>query len=483
MAIDLNFNNSFSQLPDLFYRRRSPQGLREPQLVSVSSKVAGLLGLSESDCKTTEFLELFSGNRLPVGSDPLAMVYSGHQFGVYVPQLGDGRAVLLGEVEHAGNRWDLQLKGAGYTPFSRMADGRAVLRSCIREYLCSEAIHALGIPTTRALCVTVGSDPVYREQVETAAMMTRVSPSHVRFGSFEYFYYTRQYDALPILADYVIERHFGEWRGDEQRYRLLFEEVVRRTAHLIAQWQAVGFAHGVMNSDNMSILGLTLDYGPFGFMEKYDPGFICNHSDHEGRYAFNRQPVVGLYNLNCLAHAFTPLLSEEVLTEVLSDYETSYIEAYQNQMNRKLGLVTRQQWDDTLVTDLLQLLHAGQVDYTNFFRSLCRVHEEKEPNELYEMFEHAEEFRQWLQRYLARVVEDPADNCERLSLMRRSNPKFVLRNYLAQQAIEAAQQQDFSETDRLLELLGAPGEEWPGFESYAAESPDWAKELTVSCSS
>src|SRR5678815_1998486 len=296
----LSFDNTYAQLPESFYARVNPTPFASPPyLVSFNPAAAELIDLDSDQAKRPEFAGLFGGSMLAPGMEPLAMLYSGHQFGVYVPQLGDGRAILLGEVKNdRDERWDLHLKGAGMTPFSRDGDGRAVLRSTIREYLCSEAMHRLGIPTTRALCIVGSDERVYREQIETAATLLRMAPTHVRFGTFEIFYYRQQHEHLKVLADYVIAQFFAHLREADDKYARFFTEVVERTAKLIAQWQAVGWAHGVMNTDNMSILGLTLDYGPFGFMDDYDAGFICNHSDHNGRYAFNQQPYIGLWNLS-----------------------------------------------------------------------------------------------------------------------------------------------------------------------------------------
>ncbi|HEY6093375.1 MAG TPA: YdiU family protein, partial [Gallionellaceae bacterium] len=305
----LNFDNTFARLPATFHSRLQPTPLGNPYLVSFNSRAAALIDLADDQALRPDFAEYFIGNRLLPGSEPLSMLYAGHQFGHYVPQLGDGRAILLGEIRNAaGELWDVQLKGAGPTPYSRSGDGRAVLRSSIREYLCSEAMHGLGIPTTRALCIVGSDDEVYRERIETAAVVTRLAPSHVRFGSFEVFYYRQQVAQIEALADYVIARHFPHLTGVPGRFGRLLHEVMTRTARLMARWQAVGFMHGVMNTDNMSILGLTFDYGPFGFMEAYNPGHVCNHSDHGGRYAFDQQPQIGLWNLTALAQAMSPLV-------------------------------------------------------------------------------------------------------------------------------------------------------------------------------
>lgn len=302
------------------------------------------------------------------------MLYAGHQFGHYVPQLGDGRAIILGEARNRrGEPWELQLKGSGQTPYSRAGDGRAVLRSSIREYLCGEAMHALGIPTTRALCLIGNSDEVYREQIETRAMITRLAPSHVRFGSFEVFFYREQYGLIRILADYVIDRYYPQFSGQPDCYEKFLRAVVERSAHLIEQWQAVGFAHGVMNSDNMSILGLTLDYGPFGFMEGYEPGFICNHSDHQGRYAFDRQPQIGLFNLSCLAQALLPPMEVDVAKAALESYWDFFTPHYHGLMAQKLGFGEIDAQILALLNELLAQMQQNHLDYSLGFRALGDV--------------------------------------------------------------------------------------------------------------
>src|SRR5690348_3816513 len=368
----LTFDNTYARLPSAFYAKLTPTPFTSsPYLVSFNPAAAELIDLAADEANRPEFAALFGGSMLAPGMDPLAMIYSGHQFGVYVPQLGDGRAILLGEATNArGERWDLHLKGAGMTPFSRDGDGRAVLRSTIREYLCSEAMHALGIPTTRALCIVGSEDKVYREQVETGAMLLRMAPSHVRFGTFEFFYYRKQYELLKLLADFVIESHFMHLREATDRYPRFFADVVGRTAKLIAKWQAVGWAHGVMNTDNMSILGLTLDYGPFGFMDDYDACFICNHSDHNGRYAFNQQPYIGLWNLSCLAQALLPLAEKDALKAGLETYQPLFEREYLKLMRTKFGLVGERPEDDELIRDFLALLQGSHADYTIVLREL-----------------------------------------------------------------------------------------------------------------
>lgn len=483
----LSFDNTYARLPEAFYARLNPTPFNSPPyLIHANQSAAELIDLAPEQVTRPEFAELFGGNVLAPGMEPLAMLYSGHQFGVYVPQLGDGRAVLLGEATNErGQRWDLHLKGAGMTPFSRDGDGRAVLRSSIREYLCCAAMQGLGIPTTQALCLVGSDDKVYREQVETGAMLVRMAPSHVRFGTFEVCYYRKQYEHLRTLADYVIDQHFPYLRNVDGKYAKFFTEVVERTAQLIAQWQAVGWAHGVMNTDNMSILGLTLDYGPYGFMDDYDAGFICNHSDHNGRYAFNQQPYIGLWNLSCLAQALLPLAEKEALKAGLETYQPLFEREYQKRMRAKLGLVETRPTDEELVRDFLGLLQGSHVDYTIVFRELGTFSSAKDGrnDSLRDQFLNRERFDEWASRYRDRLRSEDSRDDERRGRMNRVNPKYVLRNYLAQIAIEKAQQKDFSEIDRLFMVLQTPFTEQPAMESYALPPPNWGKHLAVSCSS
>lgn len=483
----LNFDNTFSRLPDIFHRRQKPTPLPGSYLVSFNVRAASLIDLDVAEVERSDFTEYFIGNRLLSGSEPISMLYAGHQFGYFVPQLGDGRAILLGEIKNRrGEYWDIQLKGAGITPFSRDGDGRAVLRSSIREYLCSEAMHALGIPTSRALCIAGSDAEVYRETIESAAVVTRLSPSHVRFGSFEVFAYRGQHEPIAQLADYIIARHFPGISNAPDKYLQFLNEVVTRTAILVAKWQAVGFSHGVMNTDNMSILGLTFDYGPFGFMEIYDPGFICNHSDHGGRYAFDRQPQIGLWNLACLAQALTPIIEVEQAQQALEKYEPTFFEHYNELMGKKLGLTRIDKKDASLSTRLLEMMRASQLDYTNLFRSLghFRVAPGEKNSVLRDQFIDRSVFDAWADAYRIRLLSEPGTDEERKARMDKVNPKYILRNSMAQTAIALAQQErNFSEVNRLLELLARPFDEQPEMEEYAIPAPDWARNIVVSCSS
>ncbi len=483
----LSFCNTYAALPEIFYERVKPTPFPNPYVVSVNPYAADLLNLDPSELARPDFAEYFCGAKLLPGSNPIAMLYSGHQFGHYVPQLGDGRAIMLGEVRNEqGERWELQLKGAGLTRYSRDGDGRAVLRSTIREYLCGEAMHGLGIPTTRSLCIVAGEEIVLRELPEPGAMLLRMAPSHVRFGSFEVFFYRRQHEYLKLLADYVIDHHYPYVRELENPYARLLHEVALRTGHLVAHWQAVGWAHGVLNTDNMSILGLTLDYGPYGFMEHYDPTFICNHSDHQGRYSFQHQPDIGYWNIRALAQALSVFIDEEALKIAPQLYEQAMLEKYAELMRGKLGLLENHAGDEKLVTDLLNLMDSSRTDYTTFFRALGDFQQDIPigNSTLRDFFLHREVFDNWASRYRERLLAEKSQDDERKVRMDQVNPKYVLRNHLAERAIQLAiREKDFSEIDLLLELLSEPFTEKPGMESYAFPASDGSPPIIVSCSS
>ena len=483
----LPLSNSFAALPPAFYSRVAPTPFETAtRLIHFNGAAAELLGLDPAVQNDPRFLDVFGGRRPLPGMDPIAMLYAGHQFGHYVPQLGDGRAIVLGELTNPrGEKWELQLKGSGQTPYSRQGDGRAVLRSSVREYLASEAMHALGIPTTRALCLIGSQDEVYRERIETGAMITRLAPSHVRFGSFEVFYYRDQHDRIGTLADYVIAQHYPELADHADRYAQLLRTVVARTARLVAQWQAVGFAHGVMNSDNMSILGLTLDYGPYGFMEAYNPGFICNHSDHSGRYAFDQQPQIGLFNLSCLAQALLPLVEIESAKAALNEYWDHFSAHYHGLMAQKIGFAHADEAVLQLLDALLAQMRDSRSDYTLLFRALSDVTRDGDRPlaTVRDQFVDRDRFDRWFADYRARLRSHAQPDAERRTAMRAVNPKYVLRNYLAQIAIEQAEGGDVGEIDRLLTVLRAPFDEQPDAAHYAAPAPDWADHIQVSCSS
>ena len=479
---ELTFDNRFARLGDAFSTEVLPEPISEPRLVVASEAAMALLDLAPGEAQSPVFAELFSGHKLWSEAEPRAMVYSGHQFGHYNPQLGDGRGLLLGEVYNdAGEHWDLHLKGAGQTPYSRMGDGRAVLRSSIREFLASEALHALGIPSSRALCV-IGSDtPVWREKQERAAMLLRLAPSHIRFGHFEYFYYTKRPEQQKALGEHVLAMHFADCLEQPEPYLAMFRQIVERNAELIAKWQAYGFCHGVMNTDNMSILGITFDFGPYAFLDDFDANFICNHSDNQGRYSFSNQVPIAHWNLSALAQALTPFISVEALREALELFLPLYEAQYLDLMRRRLGFITAEEGDDALVKKLLGLMQNSAVDYNLFFRRLGDDDAPAAVARLRDDFVDLNGFDAWAAEYLARSGRE--DNHDRTARMHRVNPLYVLRNYLAQKAIDAAEAGDYEEVRRLHQVLNNPFQAQPGMEAYAQRPPEWGKHLEISCSS
>ncbi|HVZ43646.1 MAG TPA: YdiU family protein [Ramlibacter sp.] len=485
----LPWRHSLAGLGPAFYTELEPTPLPSPYLVSANRPLARALGLDPQWIASPQGVNAFTGNSRLLGTRPLASVYSGHQFGVWAGQLGDGRAILLGELDSAEGPQELQLKGSGLTPYSRMGDGRAVLRSSIREYLCSEAMHALGIPTTRSLVVTGSDQSVRREEIESAAVVTRVAPSFIRFGHFEHFFAAGRHVELRKLADYVVDRFYPECRGTEpfagNAYAALLARVGERTAALVAQWQAVGFCHGVMNTDNMSILGLTIDYGPFQFLDGFDPAHICNHSDETGRYAFNRQPNVAFWNLFCLAQALMPLIEDQDLAlAALEPYKTIFPRELERRMRDKLGISGIGEGeapaDRELIETILQLMAKERVDYPIFWRRLSRFVAGEPAETVRDLFLERESFDAWLRQYEARL---PADRGAAASAMLATNPKYVLRNHLAELAIRQAKLEDFSGVETLLGLVQSPFEEHPAHEDMAGFPPDWAHHIEISCSS
>lgn len=471
----LNFDNSFARLPKLFYTRLNAEGFaKDPELVHFNWNAAGLLDIKMHDIGALDILDYFSGSKNLASAEPLASVYAGHQFGYFVPQLGDGRALLLGQVRNQKSElWDIQLKGAGRTPYSRFGDGRAVMRSSIREYLCSEAMNALSIPTTRALCLLASNEKVIREEIEPGAILTRLAQTHIRFGHFEFFYHSDQPEAVRQLADYVIDEYFPEFKNRDDKYLLWFSQIVERTARLIAKWQSVGFAHGVMNTDNMSILGLTIDYGPFGFMEAFDPRFICNHSDETGRYAFDQQPGIGQWNLYALAYALQPLFPLDAAKDSISSYGDIFRDEFSALMARKLGFKSYQSNnDDKIIRDLLILMQEHRADYTNNFRYLS----EAEYDAWLALFSNAESAQRWLQNWKARADDKPS--------MLTVNPKYILRNWVAETVIRAVEdKKNYKTFDDIFTILRKPFDAHKGFEHFAQLAPEEFKNLCVSCSS
>ncbi|HSN33769.1 MAG TPA: YdiU family protein [Ideonella sp.] len=480
------------------------QPFPEPHWVATSEDAAALIGLPADWAAREDASALlaFTGQAPWPGMQPLATVYSGHQFGAWAGQLGDGRALMLGELEapaapghDAPARWELQIKGAGRTPYSRMGDGRAVLRSSIREFLCSEAMAALGVPTTRALCVAGSPLPVRRETMETAAIVTRLAPSFLRIGHYEHFAHHGQPERLRQLVEFTLREWFPDCLdpaafGDPDvrtPVHAWLAEVVRRTAETTAHWMAVGFEHGVMNTDNLSVLGLTIDYGPFGFLDAYDPGWVCNHTDTTGRYAFGRQPNVAWWNLHALGHALRDLCErpDDELPPLLDRFGTDFMRAYSRHLRAKLGLAAPEPEDQRLAEDFLRLLAADRVDHTIAFRRLSAVARDADalPATVRDLFIDPEGIADWGARYLARLRREPRGDDERRAAMDATNPRYILRNHLAHEAVQAAQQGDFEPVRRLHALLRRPFDEQPGLERYADFPPEWAGRLELSCSS
>ncbi|HJT43308.1 MAG TPA: YdiU family protein [Rhizomicrobium sp.] len=470
---DLRLENCYATLPEDFYTKMPAEKVGDSlRLIHANASAAALLDLNPAIFGDPRFAEVMGGHRPLEGFSPLAMVYSGHQFGVWAGQLGDGRALLIGQVRNAkGELWDIQLKGAGKTPYSRFGDGRAVMRSTIREYLCSEAMAALGIATSRALAIVATGETVLRETREPGAVLTRLAQSHVRFGHFEHFFHRGEQEQVHALADHVIAEHFPDLAGDHAAW---YGEVVRRTAVLVAQWQAVGFAHGVMNTDNMSILGMTLDYGPYGFMDAYDPQFICNHTDEQGRYSFVNQPVVAHWNLRALALALSGLIPTDTLVEKLATFEQHFGGTYHALMRAKLGLTREVEGDNHLIGGLLALMAKTRADYTLSFRNLTA----EDADWLALFGKDNAEAQAWLSRYRVRTQS------EDLSGLDRVNPKFVLRNWVAETAIRAMEDHgDIATLERIFRLVQAPFEKHDGDEAFAAPPPPEMSHLEVSCSS
>ena len=468
--------HNFSELPEEFFTLQDWQGFDNPKIVIENHAMKKALGMEDTEHQ--ELLKIFNGSKKIGSLKPLSMVYSGHQFGQYVEQLGDGRGLLFAQINSNEGLLDIHLKGAGKTPYSRFGDGRAVLRSVIREYLCGEAMHALSIPTSRALMIIGSDEMVIREKSESAAMLVRTAKTHIRFGSFEYFHYNNKHEHVKALADFCINSYPQYFSKTKNAYVDFFRVIVKETAKMIARWQACGFNHGVMNTDNMSILGETFDYGPYGFMEDYNPSHVSNHSDHQGRYAFKNQPYIGLWNCSALGHALSSLISEESQGEVLQTYEAIFQDTLAELYRKKLGLDQAQPEDANLIQSLLDIMESEKLDYTNTFRNLTQALAKKNSPEL-----NSEISKSWIVSFLERHSKETLSKDKRLELMNQVNPKFILRNYMAQEAIEAAEVNDFSKLETLMIVMTQPFEELIEHQKFANKSPMWAKDLEISCSS
>ena len=466
------FDNTYARLPPRFYARLAATPVVEPRLIRLNEPLANLLGLNVNWLRSPAGLAMLAGNDVPEGAAPLAMAYAGHQFGGFVPQLGDGRAILLGEiVGQDGIRRDIQLKGSGRTPFSRGGDGRAALGPVLREYIVSEAMTALGVPSTRSLAAVSTGETVFRDTVQAGAVLTRVAQSHVRVGTFQFFAARDDTDGVRLLADYVIARHYPEAAGALNPYRALLDGVIARTASLIARWQLVGFIHGVMNTDNTSVAGETIDYGPCAFMDSFHPGTVYSSIDHAGRYAYANQPSIAYWNLARLAETLLPLLAPESQAAIaeahaaLDAYPAAFEHAYHAGLRAKLGLFVPHDEDITLARDLLAAMDAENADFTLTFRALCDA--AGTPDEIPPLFADTETLCLWLKNWRARLALEDVPGAERAAAMRATNPAFIPRNHRVQAAIAAAQSGDFSVFEELLHVLARPYDEQPEFATYA----------------
>ena len=467
--------HSYSLLRHDFYSKQAQEPLNNPFLIHINKILLDELGLSKESYE--DLMLIFNGTIQIPNIQAVSMNYAGHQFGQYVQQLGDGRGILLGEIEAKNKYLDIHVKGSGKTPYSRFGDGRAVLRSSLREYLCGEAMHGLGIPSSRSLMIFGSNDVVYREKSETAAMIVRTAKTHVRFGSFEKFFYDGLFDRHKELCDYVISQYLPDKEKSNKKYSYLLESIVIKTASLIANWQSVGFCHGVMNTDNMSILGETLDYGPFGFMDNFNPSHICNLSDTSGRYSYQNQPYVGMWNCTALANTFKHLINKEEIAKIMSVYEKTYAKRLFALYKNKLGLRENRNTDEALVQELLNVMEVQKLDFTRTFRSLSNILKTNNSIKV------DDSLKSWSQKFKERHDIEIADINSRITQMNEMNPKFILRNYMLQNAIDQAEEGSYKEIDILMKLITKPYEENLEYERYSEESPEWAKSLGLSCSS
>ncbi|WP_230533257.1 protein adenylyltransferase SelO [Microvirga roseola] len=480
MTVHFPFDNTYARLPDRFYARLAPTSVSAPKLIRLNRDLALQLRLDPERLSSSEGVELLCGNRVPDGAEPIAMAYAGHQFGNFVPQLGDGRAILLGEVvDQDGIRRDIQLKGSGPTPFSRRGDGRAALGPVLREYLISEAMAALGVPTTRALAAVLTGETVVRETLLPGAVLTRVASSHIRVGTFQFFAARQDVEGLRLLADYVIGRYYPEAAESDRPYRTLLDKVIAAQADLIARWLHIGFVHGVMNTDNMSIAGETIDYGPCAFMDTYDPATVFSSIDQHGRYAYGNQPRIGLWNLTRLAETLLPLLSEDQEKAVadanaaLEAFSGRFEAAYHTGLRRKLGLLSEREEDLTLAGDLLKAMAENQADFTLTFRRLSDAAAGPEGDEVVRnLFINPLAYDAWATRWRERLSLEPQDGASRRAAMQAVNPAFIPRNHRVEAVIQAAVERgDFAPFEEFLTVLSRPYEDQPAFAHYS-EPPE-----------
>jgi serine/tyrosine/threonine adenylyltransferase len=490
MTVHFPFQNSYAALPANFFARVAPTPVASPRMIKLNRPLAMQLGLDPDVLDSPEGAEILSGKTVPDGADPIAMAYAGHQFGHFVPQLGDGRAILLGEViDKDGIRRDIQLKGSGPTPFSRRGDGRAALGPVLREYIVSEAMFALGIPTTRSLAAVITGEPVMRETVLPGAVLTRIAASHIRVGTFQYFAARRDTEAVRRLADHVIARHYPALAGTERPYHALLDAVTGRQAGLVARWLLVGFIHGVMNTDNTSISGETIDYGPCAFMDAYDPATVFSSIDEMGRYAYANQPRIALWNLTRLAECLLPLFADdqdkaiEEAQAILGHFPEKFSAAYQAGLRRKIGLFGERDGDDALVQDLLDAMTDGKADFTLTFRRLSEAAADPAADaDARTLFAEPAAYDEWAARWRQRTSEEPQSPSERRRAMRAVNPAFIPRNHRVEEAIQAAVlSDDFAPFEKLLTVLSKPYDDQPEFAAYADPPEPHQRVLQTFC--
>lgn len=481
---DLQLEIDYFELDKKFYQKLDATPLLKPHLISFSKSACDLINLDYSECETNEFVKFMNGEKVLKGSIPYSMVYAGHQFGYFVPQLGDGRAINIGAI----NNWHLQTKGSGLTKYSRQGDGRAVLRSSIREFILSEAMYGLGIPTTRALALIGSEHPVYRDfgEVESGAIVMRMSPSWVRIGTFEFFARGKEAEKnLKHLADYVIKQSYSHLEDEENKYEKMFFELVDKSAKLIAQWQAYGFMHGVMNTDNFSIAGLTIDYGPFAFMDHFDKDCICNHSDYEGRYSYNNQPSIAQWNLEVLAYTLGKICRFQKLMSHLKTFIPNHQKEYLKIMNKRLGLdiLLSNDLNIKLMINLLNALQDAKIDYNCFFYELTKLETLEDISSILDICVFREHIEKWFEEY-KELISNTNQNFEVMKkLMKSTNPKYVIKNYMLQEAIEKAEQGDFTLVNDLLDIALNPFDEHKEYERYSKSTPVEHVNLQLSCSS
>ena len=475
MFENIKFENPFSTLPSSFYTKQNWSSFDQPFLLHFNHDLAKSLGIKDDP---QELMQIFNGSKSFTKASPLAMAYAGHQFGNWVSQLGDGRGILFGQIDSSEGLIDLHIKGAGKTPYSRFGDGRAVIRSSVREHLCGEAMFGLGIPSSRSLMLFGSNEPVMREETERGAMIVRTAKTHIRFGHFEYFHHNKITNGVKTLLDHVIDCYYPDTKQDSDKYLLFFDATVKKTAHMVSAWQSVGFNHGVMNTDNMSILGETFDYGPYAFMENYDPNYICNHTDSQGRYSFSNQPNIAEWNCYALASALIDIYNETELRDTLNNFNGYFYDSLIEKYRKKLGLKSALDSDYDLLLELFKVMETDNLDYTNTFRDLSKI------ISLPDNYELSEKLPLWLASFKDRLFKDENTIEESILMMNDNNPKYILRNYLAQSAIEDAEIGRSKKIDELIKVLRDPYiDQGKSMEHFCKPAPEEQQNQKLSCSS